>query len=92
MATGLRSHIADLVASLRKWRGVARRMLRCERIRFRGIVGDQVWERDLIVAPRREWARMVAGDPDLACWSTARFGPLMLALSPPPLVVLADLD
>ena len=91
---------SELVAKLNalrsvatRWRAFAKRMLSVERIRFRGVVGDGVWERDLIVAPRQKWGRMVAENPPLATWSTADFGPLVLALSPPAVTSeLAEFD
>lgn len=92
VVTGLLSHLYDLSLAVKKWRKLASGMLRVEHIRFRGKIDDQVWERDLIVAPRRKWEFLKRERPDLACWSTARLGPLVLALSPPPIVVLADPD
>lgn len=84
--------VAHLAMLADQWRRRAKWMFRTEQIRFRGSVNDQVWERDLIIATKRKWERMKAERPNLACWSTARFGPLVLALSPPPIVVLSDPD
>lgn len=76
----------------RRWRVLAKRLMASERIRFRGIVGGAVWERDVIVAPTQKWRRMVSRDSELATWSVAQHGPLTLALSPPPVVFVATSD
>lgn len=71
-----------------RWRRFARRLMQSERIRFRGIVGESVWERDMILAPTQKWKRMLLDDELLGAWSTFQHGPLMIALSPPPVIIL----
>lgn len=77
-----------------RWKTFARRMLKTEHIRFRGLVGGEVWERDLIVTPTFSWPEMIAAKPAYSKWSTANFGPLTFALSPPPVIdaFRSDLD
>lgn len=85
----LAKEISAWKIAAQRWRSLAKRLMESERIRFRGIVGDQVWERDLIVAPTKKWERMLQTDVGLRVWSTCPFGPLTLALSPPPVILLA---
>ena len=66
-----------------RWRTLAKRLMGSDRIRFRGVVGEDVWERDLIIAPAQKWRRMVLDDEKLSSWSTYQHGPLSFALSPP---------
>jgi len=66
-----------------RWRTLAKRLMDSERIRFRGRLGEDVWERDLIIAPTQKWRRMVLENSSLESWSTCNHGPLTFALSPP---------
>jgi len=85
-STTIRNELSAWKFATARWKTFARRMLRTEHIRFRGIVGGEVWERDLIVTPTFAWPEMIAAKPAYSKWSTAHFGPLTLALSPPPVI------
>lgn len=67
---------------------VARSLMKPRRFRFRGMVGEDVWERDFLVAPMRRWEGMVRRDKKLSTWSTAKVGPLVFALSPPLVIIV----
>lgn len=71
-----------------RWRALCKRMMEPARFRFRGISDGDVWERDFVIAPTQRWRRMLQEDVSLSDWSTASYGPLTLALSPPPGVFL----
>lgn len=84
--TILRTELRAWKTTANRWRSAAKRLLRCERIRFRGMVSNEVWERDLIIAPTLRWEKLVGQNPEYRLYSTATCGPLTLALSPPAVV------